>query len=65
MTQMEERVKKFEQLPEVHKKIGHLQPTIIWFGDDGLYRTSFNFQDTVNWLNGAFYVYNLMLDKEQ
>lgn len=54
---IENKRMQFEKLPEVKRKIGHLHPTIIWFGDDGLYRTSFDFGDTVNWLNGAFFAY--------
>ena len=49
--------KMFELLPEVRDKLSRLHPTIIWFGDDGMYHTSFDFKDTVNWLNGAFYAF--------
>ena len=54
---IENKREQFEKLKEVKDKIGHLHPTIIWFGDDGLYHTSFDFKDTVNWLNGAFFAY--------
>lgn len=54
---IENKRAQFERLKEVKEKIGHLHPTIIWFGDDGLYHTSFDFNDTVNWLNGAFYAF--------
>lgn len=47
----------FELLPDVRDKLEGLHPTIIWFGDDGMYHTSFDFKDTVNWLNGAFYAF--------
>ena len=56
-TDVENKRAQFERLEEVKRRIGHLHPTIIWFGDDGLYHTSFDFKDTVNWLNGAFYAF--------
>ena len=54
---IENKRMQFEKLKEVKDKIGHLHPTIIWFGDDGIYHTSFDFKDTVSWLNGAFYAF--------
>ncbi len=55
----------FELLPEVNKRLSRLHPTIVWFGEDGLYHTSFNFKELVDWLNGGFYVFQqLHKDKE-
>lgn len=54
---LENKRLQFEKLKEVKERIGNLHPTIIWFGDDGFYHTSFDFQDTVSWLNGAFFAY--------
>ena len=55
----------FELLPEVNKRLSRLHPTIVWFGEDGLYHTSFDFKELVDWLNGGFYVFQqLHKDKE-
>ena len=48
---------EFENLPKVKEVLEGLHHTIIWFGDHGLYHTSFDFTDTVNWLNGGFYIF--------
>ena len=50
---------QFEKLPEVHKKLKDLHPTIVWFCDqENKYASSFNgFQNMVIWLNGAWYAY--------
>ncbi len=56
----------FELLPEVNKRLSRLHPTIVWFGEDGLYHTSFDFKELVDWLNGGFYVFQqLNKDKEE
>lgn len=47
----------FEQLPHVAKILGGLHPTIIWFGSDMKYHSSFDFQHQVNFLNGAYETY--------
>lgn len=49
----------FEKLPEVHKKLKDLHPTIVWFCDqENKYASSFEgFQNMVIWLNGAYYAY--------
>lgn len=49
--------KDFEKLPEIAKILKDLHHTIIWFGADGLYHTSFNLTDEVCFLNGALYAY--------
>lgn len=50
---------QFEKLPEVHKKLKDLHPTIVWFCDqENKYASSFEgFQNMVIWLNGAYYAY--------
>lgn len=50
---------EFEKLPEVHKKLKELHPTIVWFCDqENKYASSFEgFQNMVIWLNGAYYAY--------
>ena len=50
---------QFEKLPEVHKKLKDLHPTIVWFSDqENEYASSFEgFQNMVIWLNGAWYAY--------
>ena len=50
---------QFENMPEVHKKLKDLHPTIVWFSDqENEYASSFEgFQNTVIWLNGAWYSY--------
>ena len=50
---------QFENMPEVHKKLKDLHPTIVWFSDqENKYASSFEgFQNMVIWLNGAWYVY--------
>lgn len=50
---------QFENMPEVHKKLKELHPTIVWFSDqENEYASSFNgFQSMVIWLNGAWYAY--------
>ena len=49
----------FEKLPEVHKKLKEVYPTIVWFSDqENKYASSFEgFQNMVIWLNGAWYAY--------
>ena len=53
---------QFEKLPEIHKKLKDLHPTIVWFSDqEDEYASSFEgFQDMVIWLNGAWYSYQEM-----
>ena len=48
---------QFENMPEVHKKLKDLHPTIVWFSDqENEYTSSFDgFQNMVIWLNGAWY----------
>ena len=50
---------QFENMPEVHKKLKDLHPTIVWFSDqENEYASSFDgFQNMVIWLNGAWYAY--------
>ena len=50
---------QFENMPEVHKKLKDLHPTIVWFSDqENEYASSFDgFQSMVIWLNGAWYAY--------
>ena len=50
---------QFEKLPEIHKKLKDLHPTIVWFSDqENEYASSFEgFQNMVIWLNGAWYSY--------
>ena len=50
---------QFENMPEVHKKLKDLHPTIVWFSDqENEYASSFEcFQNMVIWLNGAWYAY--------
>ena len=50
---------QFENMPEVHKKLKDLHPTIVWFSDqESKYASSFEgFQNMVIWLNGAWYIY--------
>ena len=50
---------QFENMPEVHKKLKDLHPTIVWFSDqENEYASSFDgFQSMVIWLNGAWYTY--------
>ena len=50
---------QFENMPEVHKKLKDLHPTIVWFSDqENKYASSFEgFQNMVIWLNGAWYAY--------
>ena len=50
---------QFENMPEVHKKLKDLHPTIVWFSDqENEYTSSFDgFQNMVIWLNGAWYSY--------
>ena len=50
---------EFEKLPDVHKKLKDLHPTIVWFCDQGnKYASSFEgFQNMVIWLNGAWYAF--------
>ena len=50
---------QFENMPEVHKKLKDLHPTIVWFSDqENEYTSSFDgFQSMVIWLNGAWYAY--------
>ena len=56
---------QFEKLPEVHKKLKNLHPTIVWFCDqENKYASSFEgFQDMVLWLNGAYYAYQEQQEK--
>ena len=56
---MNELHKQFEALPEVHKRLKDLHPTIVWFSDqENKYASSFEgFQNMVIWLNGAWYAY--------
>lgn len=50
----------FEKLPEVKSRLDGLHHTIIWFGDDSLYHTTFiGMKETVSWLNGAFYAFGM------
>ena len=55
----------FELLPEVNKRLSRLHPTIVWFGEDGLYHTSSNFKELVDWLNGGFYVFQQLHKDEE
>ena len=50
---------QFEDMPEVRKKLKDFHPTIVWFSDqENKYASSFEgFQNTVIWLNGAWYIY--------
>ena len=50
---------QFENMPEVHKKLKDLHPTIVWFSDqENKYASSFEgFQNMVIWLNGAWHIY--------
>jgi hypothetical protein len=50
---------QFKKLPDVHKKLKDLHPTIVWFCDqENKYASSFDgFQNMVLWLNGAYYAY--------
>ena len=50
---------QFENMPEVHKKLKDLHPTIVWFSNqENEYASSFEgFQNMVIWLNGAWYAY--------
>ena len=50
---------QFENIPEVHKKLKDLHPTIVWFSDqENEYVSSFDgFQNMIIWLNGAWYAY--------
>ena len=50
---------EFQKLPEVHKKLKDLHPTIVWFYDqENKYASSFEgFQNMVIWLNGAYYAF--------
>ena len=50
---------QFENIPEVHKKLKDLHPTIVWFSaQENKYASSFEgFQNMVIWLNGAWYAY--------
>ena len=50
---------EFENIPEVHKKLKDLHPTIVWFSDqENEYASSFEgFQNMVIWLNGAWYAF--------
>ena len=50
---------QFENIPEVHKKLKELHPTIVWFSaQENEYASSFDgFQSMVIWLNGAWYAY--------
>ena len=50
---------EFENMPEVHKKLKDLHPTIVWFSDqENEYTSSFDgFQNMVIWLNGAWYAF--------
>ena len=60
---MTERIKQlkidFEKLETVSEIFNGLHPTIIWFSDtESKYATSFTgFDEKVNWLNGAWYVF--------
>lgn len=49
---------QFENLPEIKKTLGKIHPTIIWFGDDNQYHTSFSgFDNAVIRINGAWEIY--------
>lgn len=56
--------KQFESLPEIKEILGSLHPTIIWFGDDNKYHTSFSgFDNAVIRLNGAWDIYKRCLGR--
>lgn len=46
---------QFEKLPEIASILDGLHHTIVWFGDDNKYHTSFNFD--VSFINGAWYAF--------
>ncbi|VXA58259.1 conserved hypothetical protein [Acinetobacter proteolyticus] len=49
---------QFERLPEINQTLGGLHPTIIWFGDDNKYHTSFSgFDKAVLRINGAWEIF--------